>query len=356
MTGKNISASSAPLVSIITPFFNSGEFLAACIESVLAQTYSNWEYVLVNNQSTDNGRAIAERYARQDKRIRLFDTATHLNQIDNFEAALKRMSPASKYCKFILADDWMFPECLQRMVDLGEGHPNVGIVSAYQLYGDEIVGDGLPYSTTVLSGREAGRLMLLSGYYLTGSPSSVLFRSEIVRAAERFFPADWIHEDTEACFRLLEHHDLGFIHQVLTFSRKNQGSLTSQVVRLNPGPIRKYMFAKQYGPRFLNAQEYKKHLQAATDFYGQFLAASLFQLRDKQFWDFQRKGLAAVGSDFWSLGLPKYVVLELVDIVGNPKKTIGRLIRLARSREEPGPDQPAQPASEYRSEANSSKG
>jgi glycosyltransferase involved in cell wall biosynthesis len=356
MKEKTVSTSAGPLVSIITPFFNSGEFLVECIESVLAQTYPNWEYILVNNQSTDNGRSIAERYTQQDTRIRLCDTATHLNQIDNFEASLKYVSPASKYCKLILADDWMFPECLERMVALAEGHPNVGMVSSYQLYGDEIVGDGLPYSTVALSGREAARLMLLYGYYLTGSPSTVLFRSDVVRVAERFFPADWIHEDVEACFRVLEHHDLGFVHQVLTFSRKNLGSLTSQVARFNPGPIRKYMFAKQYGPRFLNDYECKKHLQAVTDFYGQFLAESWFQLRSKEFWDFQRKGLAAVGSDFWSLGLPKYVALELVDILANPKKTIGRLIRLARSREQTSPNRQAQPAVDYHSEANSSKG
>jgi glycosyltransferase involved in cell wall biosynthesis len=356
MREKNIAGPAAPLVTIITPFFNSGEFLAECIESVLAQSYANWEYILVNNQSTDNGRCIAERYARQDGRIRLVDTASHLSQIENFEASLEHVSPTSKYCKFVLADDWMFPECLERMVDLAEAHPNAGMVSSYQLYGDEIVGDGLPYSTSVISGREAGRLMLLEGHYLTGSPSSVLFRADVVRAAERFFPADWIHEDTEACFRVLEHHDLGFVHQVLTFSRKNQGSLTSQVARFSPGPIRKYMFAKQYGPRFLSDHERKKHLRAATDFYGQFLGGCCFQFRGKEFWDFQRKGLAAVGSDFWSLGLPKYIVLELVDIIGNPKKTIGRLIRLARSREQTRPDHAAQPAAEYRSEANSWKG
>jgi glycosyltransferase involved in cell wall biosynthesis len=356
MREKNISGPPSPLVSIITPFFNSGQFLAECIESVLAQTYSNWEYILVNNQSTDDGRAIAERYAQRDSRIRLLDTATHLSQIDNFEASLKHMSPQSKYCKLVLADDWMFPECLERMVDLAERHPSVGIVSAYELYGDEIVGDGLPYSTSVISGREAGRLMLFEGHYLTGSPSSVLFRGDIVRAAQRFFPADWIHEDTEACFRVLEQHDLGFVHQVLTFSRKNQGSLTSQVLRFNPGPARKFMFAKQYGPRFLNEEESRKHLKAATDFYGQFLADSLFQFRGKEFWDFQRRALAAVGSDFSSLGLPKYLLLELVDIIGNPKKTVGRLIRLTRSRGRSRQNQLAQPAAKQHTDANSSKG
>ena len=50
------SATHQPLVSVITPFYNTGQYIGECIESVLAQTYSHWEYILVNNQSTDSSR------------------------------------------------------------------------------------------------------------------------------------------------------------------------------------------------------------------------------------------------------------------------------------------------------------
>jgi glycosyltransferase involved in cell wall biosynthesis len=333
MASKGINPQEcAPFVSFITPFYNTEQYIAECIESVLAQTYVNWEYILVNNQSTDASRVIAERYAQKDSRIRLLDTPKHLSQIENFEAALRHMSPKSKYCKMVLADDWIFPECVERMVALAEANPAVGIVSSYQLYGDEINGDGLPYSSTVISGRQAGRHMLLDGYYLTGSPTTVLFRAGIVRATLPFFPDQWIHEDTEACFQVLNRHDLGFVHQVLTFSRKNDGSLSSQVSRFNPGPVRKFIFAKKYGPQFLAESEYRDHLRQTTDFCGQFLAESVFQFKGKEFWEFQRRGLRAVGADFWSMRLPKYVLLEIIDIICNPKKTAGRLVRLARAR------------------------
>src|SRR5580658_6541235 len=88
-----------PLVSVITPFYNTGQYIAECIESVSAQTYSNWEYILVNNQSTDASRSVAERFARGDSRVRLLDTPKHFGQIENFNAALKYMSPESRYCK-----------------------------------------------------------------------------------------------------------------------------------------------------------------------------------------------------------------------------------------------------------------
>jgi glycosyltransferase involved in cell wall biosynthesis len=322
---------SGPLVSVITPFYNTEKYIAECIESVLVQSYTHWEYILVNNQSTDASRAVAERYAQKDSRIRLLDTPKHLSQVENFNAALRYMSPESQYCKMVLADDWLFPECIERMVALAEANPGVGVVSSYCLLSDEIIGDGLPYSRQIIPGRQACQLMLREGYFLTGSPTLVLLRSDIIRQAHPFYPDEWIHEDTEACFQVLARHDLGFVHQVLTFARKDDSSLSSQVKRFNPGPLRKFMFSRKYGPQFFKGDEYRQYLRRETDFYGQFLAESLFQLKSKEFWDFHRRGLRAVGSDFWSIGLPKYAFLEVLDIIFNPKKTLGRCFRLLKN-------------------------
>ena len=52
-----------PFVSVVTPVHNGGVYLAECIESVLAQTYGHWEYIIVNNCSTDNAATVAESYA-----------------------------------------------------------------------------------------------------------------------------------------------------------------------------------------------------------------------------------------------------------------------------------------------------
>jgi glycosyltransferase involved in cell wall biosynthesis len=324
------SATHAPLVSVITPFYNTEHYIAECIESVLAQTYTNWEYILVNNQSTDASRSVAERYAGEDSRIRLLDTPKHFGQVANFNAALRYMSPESRYCKVVLADDWLFPECIERMVQLAEGHRSVGIVSSYRLFGEEITGDGLPYESTVVSGGKASQLMLREGYYLTGSPTSVLVRADIVRNEPEFYPEGWLHDDTEACFRILAEHDLGFVHQVLTFSRRDDESLSSEVARFGPGPIRRFIFAVKFGPRFFASHEYRIYLARESDFYGQFLAESVFRFKRKEFWDFHRDGLRTVNASFWSIGLPKYVFFEALDIIFNPKKTLGRIVRLVR--------------------------
>ena len=182
------SDSEYPRVSFVTPFFNTEKYLAECIESVLRQTYQNWDYVLVNNRSTDGSVQIAEKYANQfPERIRVEHNSEFLSQVQNYNHALRFVSPESHYCKVVQADDWLFADCVKSMVAVAEAHPTVGIVSAYELEGDEVRLDGLPYPSPAVSGREICRLYFLEGKYLFGTPTSLLLRSELVRSRDPFY-------------------------------------------------------------------------------------------------------------------------------------------------------------------------
>ncbi len=66
-----VTPATRPLVSVVTPFFNTAPYLAEYIESVLAQSYSQFEYILMDNCSTDGSSEIAATYASRDPRIRL---------------------------------------------------------------------------------------------------------------------------------------------------------------------------------------------------------------------------------------------------------------------------------------------
>src|SRR5882762_4604970 len=137
MTVK-MDKSTQPLVSIVTPVYNGAEFLAECIESVLAQTYQNWDYTIVDNCSTDGTGEIARRYVAKDSRIRLHENQKFLRAIPNHNNAFRHISPNSKYCKVVFGDDWIFPECIEQMVAVAEEHPSIGIVSAYALEGKKV--------------------------------------------------------------------------------------------------------------------------------------------------------------------------------------------------------------------------
>ena len=102
----------------------------------------------------------------------------------------------------ILADDWLFPNCLQEMVARAATSPSIGMVSSYRLIEAEGDGFGLPISTKVLSGRTVGRLKMLENVHLFGTPSTVMYASDVVRSrAPIFFPEDRFYFDTDAAFR-----------------------------------------------------------------------------------------------------------------------------------------------------------
>ena len=111
-----------PRVSFVTPFFNTEKYLEECIESVLRQTYQNWDYTLVNNRSTDGSVRIAEKYANQfPERIRVEHNSEFLSQVQNYNHALRFISSGSRYCKVVQADDWLFPDCIKQHGGGGRG-------------------------------------------------------------------------------------------------------------------------------------------------------------------------------------------------------------------------------------------
>src|SRR5262249_10035470 len=139
-----------PLVSVLTPVHNGEAFLAECVESVLRQTHSEWEYVIVDNSSDDDTEAIARRYSEADRRIRYERYDELVGPIDNHNRAFQAMSAQSTYCKVVQADDWISPDCLERMVGVAETNPSVGIVGAYRLRGEAVDLVGVPYWRSVV--------------------------------------------------------------------------------------------------------------------------------------------------------------------------------------------------------------
>ena len=108
-------------------------YLQDCIQSVLAQSYENFKYFIVDNCSTDESLNIAGQAADTDSRIRVIRCDQHVGPIQNWNRSLQFVDRNSEYIKFVHADDWIFPECLARMVEVAECNDDVGLVSAYRL-------------------------------------------------------------------------------------------------------------------------------------------------------------------------------------------------------------------------------
>lgn len=316
-----------PLVSVLTPVYNGEKYLAECIESVLAQTYRNWEYIIVDNRSTDRSREIARAYAEKDCRIRVHENPEFVTAQRNHNIAFRQISAQSQYCKVVHADDWLFPECLTRMVAVAESHPNVGIVSAYRLAGTKVNLDGLPYPSTVVSGREICRRSLLKEFYVFGSPTSLLIRSKLVRDRDRVFDGSNIHADHEACFDLLQNSDFGFVHQVLTYTRRHGGAGTTFSRHFRTSGLGNLAILKKYGPLYLGEEQFQATLKLRLSQYYRSLAQVALYDYDKRVFLYHKNAMKNLG---WSFNWPKLLLalfLEVADLLLNPKTTVERSMR-----------------------------
>ena len=323
-----------PFVSVITPVYNGEKYLAECIESVLGQTYAAWEYIIVNNCSSDRTLEIAQSYARQDSRIRIHNNPGFVGTVQNHNIGFSLISPQSRYCKVLQADDWLFPDCLARMVRVAEETPSIGIVSAYRIEGVKVNLDGLPYPSTVVPGRQICRLTLLEELHVFGSPTSLLIRSDLIRARKEFFDESnfGIHVDTAACYEALQDTDLGFVHQVLTYTRLRDETETSLSQRMNTYLPGRLLCLKKYGPIYLDPAEYKQCLDRQLNRYDRFLAECVFQRRDNQFWDYHRNALERLGCPLSRIRLLRASFSESKDFLLHTVKTLWQALRLIWNR------------------------
>lgn len=115
------------LFSIVIPCYNQAHFLPDCLESLIRQSYQNWEALLINDGSSDNTRQVAESYVAKDSRIKLFEKKNGgLSSARNY--ALPHVT--GNLIQFLDSDDWILPNCLETIATNVEDRIDL-IVSGY---------------------------------------------------------------------------------------------------------------------------------------------------------------------------------------------------------------------------------
>ena len=319
-----------PFVSVVTPVYNGAQYLAECIESVLAQDYTAFEYDIVDNCSTDGTLGIANSYAKQDARIRVRTNDVFVSAIDNHNRMFGLVRPHARYCKVVSADDWIESKCLRTMVTFAEAHPTVGIVGSYQRSGDKIRWQGVPPTVTIMAGRDAGRLGLLEGIHVLGTPTSVLYRADLLRMRPSFFPHKRSHADTSACYEAFQHSDFGFLHEVLSNERLHPGQWTVEMDALDAGSVAYLEVLLKYGPIYLSASEFAARKKEVFDAYYLALGGSIWKLKGRQFWNFHRTRLGEMGCKLEWAKVARASVKEALTEGRNPGTAIRKLLAVLR--------------------------
>ena len=116
-----------PKISLIMSVYNGEDYLAETVESVLCQTFTEWEFIIINDCSTDNTSKILAEYASKDARVKVHTNETNLRLPSSLNKALSLAE--GKYIARMDADDICMPDRLQKQYDFMEANPNVDLSS-----------------------------------------------------------------------------------------------------------------------------------------------------------------------------------------------------------------------------------
>jgi glycosyltransferase involved in cell wall biosynthesis len=206
----------APTLSVLMPAYNAGRFIDQAIESVLAQSFSDFEFIIVDDGSTDDTRAIIERYAARDPRIRLFSRPnTGLVGARNDTLAPAR----GEFLAFLDADDVALPGRFERQVSYLQAHPEYVLVASRVIIIDPD-GDPLRIMGEALGHEDLERGLLGARGQLLYN-SSVTARQQAVLAVGGYMPDTDPAEDLDLFLRLAEVGRMVVLDEPLTMYRES---------------------------------------------------------------------------------------------------------------------------------------
>jgi glycosyltransferase involved in cell wall biosynthesis len=180
-----VSGELTPRVSVVVPSFNNASFIEATMDSILAQTFEDFELVVADHASVDGTWELLQRY-RADARVRLLRTQAGGGAPRNWE----RVTAAARggLLKLVCGDDVIYPDCLRLQVEAMDANPSVVLVAAQRDLIDArgailMTGRGLAGLSGRVAGRKAVRHTVVAGSNIFGEPACVLLRREVLQDA-----------------------------------------------------------------------------------------------------------------------------------------------------------------------------
>jgi hypothetical protein len=171
-----------------------------------------------------------------------------------------------------------------------------------------------------------------TGVYVFGSPTTVMYRSCLVRNERPFYDESLLPEDTEKCMQILQRWDFGFVHQVLSFLRLGNESITWGRRSYQPGMLDLYIVVQRYSPVFLQADEAAAIKRRSKRTYYRMLAQEALRHRESAFWEYHQKGLKTLGEQLDWPYLIRQIGREVLWMVSNPGITARGVIDRWRPR------------------------
>ena len=225
-------------VSVCIPTYNSARYLRECLESVLAQSYTDFELVVSDDASTDNTLEIVQSYTHPHLRFHRFEQNMGLAFNLSYAAGLAQ----GKYVKLLCHDDLLEPRCLENQVAMMERHAALTMVTSGIRYIDA-AGRTIRQVSRFPREMALRDIDIVAGNLLHGNiigpPSAVLIRRECLEKAGPFSPAFPESMDIDMWLNLARQGSVGYLPEPQCRIRLHPGTLTARQRKM--GVIREDM-------------------------------------------------------------------------------------------------------------------
>ena len=201
-----------PKISILTTVYNREKYLAACIDSVLASSYKDWELIIVDDVSSDTSLAIAKSYEQKDARIKVYVNDKNLGDYPNRNKAASYAK--GKYLKYLDADDLIYPRGLEIMVHTMEQFPEAALGIS-----QKVAEDVKPYPFLMQPKETFTREFLMRGVLGLG-PTGTIIRRDAFETLGGFTGTRYIG-DTELWYKIALAYPVVKMQEELVFWRQH---------------------------------------------------------------------------------------------------------------------------------------
>jgi len=216
----------SPLVSVIVPVYNVGDYVSQCIESIVNQTYTNLEILIVDDGSTDNSGTLCDQWAQRDRRITVYHQANRgLSAARN--TALDVMK--GDYVTMVDSDDVITESCIAHLLDLLLRHDADVAIGSWLHFS----GENLPTQEATTSTQETcyDTLQAMRAIYyqhsITNSACSRLYKAELFDGLR--YPVGKLYEDVAMVYPLMSRvHKTVKSNQIVYYYRQRPSSILGQ--------------------------------------------------------------------------------------------------------------------------------
>ena len=214
-----------PLISVLLPVYNGMDYLALSVESVLQQDLKNFEFLVIDDFSTDGSYAYLQ--SLQDDRIRLFRNESNQGLFYNLNFLIGQCR--SPLIKLWAQDDIMYPNCLAGFVSFHQQHPGLGFSYSGRTIIDEkghIKRTGVVDKTPAIISTELHAKIAYYTGSIAGNIANVCISKAALEKVGKFNDQMKISADFDMWVRIAEHFNTGFIRDELIMLRDHSGQLS----------------------------------------------------------------------------------------------------------------------------------